>query len=161
MSPIDLVLRLLDQGYDAKAWHGPTLRGGLRRVEVATAAWRPAANRHNIWEHVVHAAYWKYIVRRRIRGEKRGSFPRKGSNWFICPSGLEDEAEWAADLALLDETHRSLRAAVAGMDSKELEVTPPGSKVSNWMHISGVAAHDVYHAGQIQLLKRLATSSEG
>jgi hypothetical protein len=159
-SEICLLLELIDRAYDHKAWHGPNLRGSIRRVEAATAAWRPAPGRHNIWEVVVHAAYWKYIVRRRLLGEKRGSFPLKGSNWFPRPVTGTPEA-WAADLALLEQSHRAMRAAVAGLRDADLEVRPPGSKVSNLELIAGVAAHDVYHAGQIQLLKRLAAQALG
>ena len=82
---VAVLLRLLDEGFDAKAWHGPNLRGPLRRLDAATAAFRPAPGRHTIWEHAVHAAYWKYAVRRRITGDDRGSFPLKGSNWFVRP----------------------------------------------------------------------------
>lgn len=83
--PIKLVLRILDSGYERQAWHGPTLRGALRGLTARQAAWRPAPGRHNIWELVVHAAYWKYAVARRVRGERRGSFPHQGSNWFARP----------------------------------------------------------------------------
>ena len=73
-SQIELLLRIIDEGYNKKAWHGPNLRGAIKRVAFAQAAWRPAPERHNVWEHVVHAAYWKYILRRRLLGEKKGSF---------------------------------------------------------------------------------------
>src|SRR5438067_1230647 len=106
-SEIDVLLDLLDRAYDHKSWHGPNLRGSIRKVELATAAWRPAAGRRNIWEIVVHAAYWKYIVRRRLLGEKRGSFPLKGSNWFQRSLDATPEA-WAEDLALLEQTHLTL-----------------------------------------------------
>jgi hypothetical protein len=158
-SPVALLLRLLDQAYDHKAWHGPNLRGSIRGLGLAVAAWRPAPGRHCIWEVVVHAAYWKYIARRRLLGEKRGSFPLKGSNWFPRPVVFTAEA-WAEDVALLEQTHRSLRAAVAALAPADLAATPAGSKVSNLDLLSGVAAHDVYHAGQIQLLKRLAGQEE-
>ena len=157
---IDVLLDLLDRAYDRKSWHGPNLRGSLRGVEATAAAWRPAAGRHNIWEVVVHAAYWKYIVRRRLLGEKRGLFPLKGSNWFPRPV-TATSAAWRADVALLEQTHRALRAAVAGLRCGDLAVTPRGSRVSNREMIGGIIAHDVYHAGQIQLLKRLATGAEG
>jgi DinB superfamily len=156
---IALILRLLDESYEKKAWHGPNLRGSIRGVEPNIAAWRPATARHNIWEHVVHAAYWKYAVRRRILGEKKGSFPLKGSNWFVRPGGITGQA-WQADVALLDETHNSLRAAVAALSPKDLCVTPRGSKVGNVAILTGIASHDVYHAGQIQLLKRLARCTD-
>ena len=155
MTAIDILLGILDRGYDKKSWHGPSLRGTIRRVEAATAAWRPGPARHNIWEIVVHAAYWKYAVRRRLLGEKRGSFPLKGSNWFPRTTGLT-VAAWTADVALLDETHRALRDAVAQLRPTDLHVVPKGSTFSNWEIVAGIAAHDLYHAGQIQILKRLA-----
>jgi len=159
LSPIDVLLRLIDQGYDRKAWHGPNLRGAVKLVEPAVAAWRPGPGRRTIWEIAVHAAYWKYAVRRRITGEKRGSFPFKGSNWFPRPApGVHPDdwpAAWDADRRLLDEMHRQLRSAVADIDPARLDRPWAGSKYVPSEQILGVALHDVYHAGQIQTLKKL------
>lgn len=160
MAPeISLLLQILDEGYERKAWHGPNLRGSIRGLDASQASWRPADGRHNIWEIVVHAAYWKYIVRRRLLGEKKGSFPLRGSNWFVRPTTTTPEG-WRSDLALLEDMHRKLRIAIAGLQPRELYRIPRGSKVSNAAIISGIAAHDVYHAGQIQLLKRLYKSRD-
>lgn len=149
---ISILLTMLDQAFDRKSWHGTNLRGSIRGMTVDQASWRPAPRRHNVWEIVVHCAYWKYIVRRRLLGEAKGSFPLKGSNWFERPAA---GADWKADVALLAEMHRSLREAVAALDPGALAVTPPASKVSNLDMLTGIAAHDLYHAGQIQTLKRL------
>ncbi len=151
------LLAVIDQAYDRQSWHGTNLRGSIRRVTAAQAAWRPAARRHNIWEIVVHAAYWKYAAARRFTGRARGSFPLKGSNWFPRPldPAHAGDTDWRADVALLDQMHTTLREAVTALPVKELARTPAGSKVSNFALVSGIAAHDLYHAGQIQLLKRL------
>ena len=71
--------------------------------------------------------------------------------------GLLDSSEkaWRDDLALLDDEHGRLREVVASLTPAALRFTPATSKVSNLALICGVANHDVYHAGQIQLLKRL------
>jgi DinB family protein len=151
---ISLLLRMVDEAYEKKAWHGPNLRGSIRGLAIQELAWRPAPARHNIWEIVVHAAYWKYIVRRRLLGEKKGSFPLKGSNWFVRPT-LPASRAWQDDLNLLEGMHRTMRAAIAELAPKDLQKISSGSKVSNISLVSGIAAHDVYHAGQIQLLKRL------
>jgi len=153
-SQVQLLLRIIDQAYEKKAWHGPNLRGTVRGLTAAQAVWRPAPKRHNIQEIVVHAAYWKYAVRRRLLGEKRGSFPLKGSNWFPRHKG-EAERLWKDDLALLESEHGKMRKAVAALNDSELGKTPAESTVSNAMLIYGIASHDLYHAGQIQLLKRL------
>ncbi len=157
---IQLLLRMIDEAFDARAWHGTTLRGAVRRVTATRAAWRPAPGRHNIWELVVHTAYWKYAVRRRLVGEKRGSFALKGSNWFtrpVSPAGAT-EAAWRADVALLVDEHRKLRATVERMNPARLQTLSPGSRYTPLAHAQGIAAHDLYHAGQIQLLKTLQRS---
>lgn len=151
---ITLLIGFLDQAFDHPAWHGPNLRGALRRVSAQAACWRPAPNRHGIAEHALHAAYWKYTVRRRLTGEKRGSFARKGSDWFDVPDDLAEPA-WRDILRLLDDEHRALRRAVAHLETGRLGEIPPGSRFSIADLIAGAAAHDIYHAGQIQLLKRL------
>jgi uncharacterized damage-inducible protein DinB len=145
---------LIDQSYNKKSWHGTNLRGSIRGLTVREALWRPSAGRHNIWEIVVHCAYWKYNVRRRILGEKRGSFPLKGSNWFLR-SGRLTEQQWRSDIRLLDQCHRALRDAMSTLAPAQLNKVPKGSTVDNAMILTGIASHDVYHAGQIQVLKRL------
>ena len=151
---IQLLLDALDEAYDKRSWHGTNLRGSIRGMDYKTAAWRPGPDRHSIWELVVHAAYWKYAIRRRLTGEKRGSFPLAGSNFW--PRALQDNApQWKRDVALLASEHRQLRAAVAVFPASKLAHHAPGSPFTYAALIRGGAAHDLYHAGQIQLLKRL------
>jgi len=154
------LLEVLDRAYDHKSWHGTNLKGALRALPVPVAVWRPAPGRHNAWEYALHAAYWKYRVRRLLTGEPQGSFPLQGSDFFPRPGeglpGKERAAAWKADRALLEEEHRLLRAAVEGLAGRNLESGPDGTKHTFLELVSGAAAHDLYHAGQIQLLKRLA-----
>ena len=158
----------LDTAYDRASWHGPNLRGSLRGVTPRQGAWRPAPGRHNIWELAVHAAYWKYAAWRRLTGAKRGSFPLAGSNFLmrpdvrLAPSGFARSGQaalqraWRADLELLEVMHRTLRAAVVALPPNQLDRPSAQRGVTRRALLTGVAAHDVYHAGQIQLLKRLA-----
>lgn len=149
------LLELLDRAFSRRSWHGTNLRGSVRRVTAEEAGWRPVTRaRHSIAEIVVHCAYWKYAVRRRLTGEKRGSFPLKGSDWFALPDAL-GATDWNAYVALLTEMHAGLRAAIEALPARQLAATPTGSTVSTSMLIQGVALHDVYHAGQIQQVKAL------
>jgi uncharacterized damage-inducible protein DinB len=153
---IALLVQALDEAFDRKSWHGTNLRGSVRGLTAGDAAWRPAPGRHNIWEIVVHAAYWKYAVRRRLLGEKRGAFAFKGSNWFERPGAPGDrESQWRSDVALLLGTHASLREAVAQLSAADLSRRAAGGETTVRALVTGVTAHDLYHAGQIQLLKRL------
>lgn len=149
------LLEALDEAFERRSWHGTNLRGSVRGLPRAIAAWRPAPDRHNIWELVVHAAYWKYAVRRRLTGDKRGSFPLKGSNFWPRPQE-DSDAAWRRDLALLTTEHAALREAVAAFPAAELTARAVGSAFTYAALVRGAAAHDLYHAGQIQLLKRLA-----
>ena len=83
---IDLIITQLEQAFRRKSWHGTNLLGSIRGIDIKTASWRPAKGRHNIWELIVHAAYWKYSVYRRFADDSKLSFRLKGSNWFVRPS---------------------------------------------------------------------------
>jgi hypothetical protein len=147
-----MLLESLDEAFDKKSWHGPNLHGAIRGVTAVQAAWRPLGDRHNIWELTLHAAYWKYVVRRKILREKRGSFGLKGSNFFERPeSGAAPTvAAWKRDIAILEAEHRKLRDAVVDLPPRRL--TPAVCHL-----IRGAAAHDLYHAGQIRLLRRMCS----
>jgi hypothetical protein len=144
-----IILALLEEGFSRKTWHGPNLVQSLKGISARQAAWRPAPGRHNIWEVVLHAAYWKYAVRRRIEGGKRGSFVLKGSNFFARPEkGNATEKAWKDDRELLVKEHLALRLAM-----QKVLPSPRAEKILPMLY--GIAFHDVYHAGQIRLLRRL------
>jgi uncharacterized damage-inducible protein DinB len=147
---LNVLLANLDEAYEKRGWHGTNLRGALRGVTPAQAQARPGRGRHNVYELTLHAAYWKYAVRRRLTGEKRGSFPLKGSNWYATPAKL-DEAGWREAVHLLNEQHRLLRDVIAALSDADLR-DPKKLRM-----IYGVAAHDAYHTGQIQMVKRLTS----
>lgn len=151
---IALLLEVLDQAFDQKSWHGTTLRGSLRGLTPAEALWRPAANRHNIWELALHTAYWKYAVRRRLAGETVGSFDRRPSNWPDLPDPPDIKA-WKRDITFLESEHRKLREVVGRLTPAALRLRSPRGVWTYGEEIHGIAAHDLYHTGQIQLIKRL------
>ena len=154
---LSALLEAMEEAFDRKAWHGPNLRGAIRGVGAADAAWRPADDRHSIWELVVHASYWKYAVRRRLTGDKRGEFAARGSNWFSRPD-VASEAGWREDVAQLLAEHRRLMEAAAALDPRRLHAPARTGRATPAALLRGIAFHDVYHAGQIQLLKRMAQS---
>ena len=154
----DVLLAAMEEAFERKAWHVPNLRGTIRGLDPAVACRRPAKGRHSIWELVVHAAYWKYAVRRRLVGDKRGSFAFKGSNWFSRPDA-PSAARWAPDLALLVAEHRALMTAAQAVDARALHRPSAGSRTTPAVLLRGIAFHDVYHAGQIQLLKRMGSAT--
>jgi hypothetical protein len=151
---IDVLLQTFDQAYSREAWHGPNLRGSIRGLSLKELLWRPKPKRHNIWEIALHCAYWKYAVWRRITDAQKGLFPRDRSDWPKIPV-KPDMKKWKADLALLEEWHKALRHEIANFPPSKLDSRPKSSRVCFIRTIYGIASHDLYHAGQIQLLKRL------
>jgi uncharacterized damage-inducible protein DinB len=143
-----------------QAWHGgPTPVGAVRGVEAALARWRPARGRHTIWELALHIAYWNYAIRRRLLGKPIPRFPRSPANWPATPSPA-DEVAWDADRALLASEHRMLVEVVQSFAPTRLNRRAGTRK--RWTYgdlILGITVHDAYHVGQIQLLKRLASSA--
>jgi uncharacterized damage-inducible protein DinB len=151
MDTREQLLVSLRRAYDGRSWHGPNLRGAIRGLTPAEAFFRPGRGRHSAYDLVLHAAYWKYVARRRLTGEKRGSFPVKGSNFFPEPK-VKDARALREAKALLEETHRTLRETVEALPEAAFSERRGSWTVEEM--IAGVAAHDLYHTGQIQLVKR-------
>lgn len=155
---IDLLLRAFDQAFDRSSWHGSNLFASLRGVKPEVAAWRPAPDRGNIWELVLHCAYWKYRIHLLLTSEPPRSFELKGSNFFERPGQEGDDRLWRSDLDLLVAWHRRLRRDIESFDPDKLDDRPGKSRFSHRELINGITAHDLHHGGQIQLLKKLAAS---
>jgi hypothetical protein len=154
---VRLLLEVVDQAYTAPAWHGTPLKGTIRGISAREALWRPGPRRHCIWDLVLHTAYWKCMVRRRLLRDPHISFPRDGANWPALPDRA-DEAAWRRDRAQLEEQHRLLRRAIASLRATALSRRGWRSKWRVAQEIYGIASHDLYHAGQIQLIKRLQSN---
>jgi hypothetical protein len=148
---LQLLLALVDEAFDHSAWHGPTLRAALRGVTPRQAEWRPGPGRHTIRELTVHAAYWKYTAQRRLTGDTGRRFALQGRNFFEP----DRSRSWKDDLHLLVDEHTRLRAAVAAYPASALGKPVDAKQQTAAYTIRGVAAHDLYHAGQIQLIRKL------
>jgi hypothetical protein len=151
---------LLEEGFSKAAWHGPNLLGSLRGITLRELLYRPRKEGHNIWELAIHCAYWKYAVRNRLVAGKRNTFPLEGSNFFPRNQGLT-LAHWKKDVGVLKQEHAALTATILALDPKTLDHKVKGSKHTARRMALGVAAHDIYHAGQISLLKRMAAPPRG
>ncbi|MGB7212427.1 MAG: DinB family protein [Gemmatimonadales bacterium] len=148
------LLAVYDQAFAGRAWHGTPLWGTLRGLRAAGALRRPAPGRHNIWELVLHCAYWKFVVRRRITEDQTLTFPRTGSNFPELPA-IANDAVWKRDRALLKREHDLLRETIAGCTPAMLRRRLGNKSFNGGETVIGIASHDLYHAGQIQLIRRL------
>ena len=132
--------RVLDEGYGPGAWHGPDLKAALADVGPDLAFWRPAPGRHSIAEIALHHAFCVRNVRGQLSSTPPEPFVLEGEDWFD-PSGLS----WPEIQRVVESEQGKLAAVVAG--------TEPDAERFNL--VLGVTCHAIYHAGQVQLLKRL------
>jgi uncharacterized damage-inducible protein DinB len=140
----------LNRSFRGEAWHGPCLQDLLRDVTVSQAAARPIANAHGIWEIVLHITAWIDAVRRRLEGEPLELSPAQ--DWPMIRD--EGEAAWRIALGNLEGAHEKLRGSIATLDPERLDQKVPGKPYSIYFMLHGVIQHNLYHAGQIALLKK-------
>jgi uncharacterized damage-inducible protein DinB len=141
----------LKRAFEGDAWHGPAVLEVLQGVTAARATAKPVPGAHSIWEIVLHIAVWEDVARRRLSGEPVGSVP-PAQDW--PPANGSDEAAWSAALAALRSGHQALRRTIAKLSDARLQEKVPDGEYTNYLLAHGVIQHDLYHAGQIALLKK-------
>jgi len=151
MNEIERINDQLKRAFEGKAWHGPSVSEVLAGVTAEQAAARPISDAHSIWEITLHIATWERVGRRRIQE----SAPIDVSDDEDWPE-VEDTSEeaWKRTLDEVRGNHLSLREAIAGLDEARLGDIVPGTTYSVYFLLHGVIQHDLYHAGQIALLKK-------
>jgi len=145
--------RIADQlrrAFDGSAWHGPALLELLADVDAATASAKPLANIHSIWELLLHVEVWDGAGLRRLDGEKYQ--PTGLANFPMPPRPTE--AGWRKAVAAAKRTHDALVKTVAALSNERLRDRVPGKRYDFYHMLHGIAQHELYHAGQIALLKK-------
>jgi uncharacterized damage-inducible protein DinB len=152
-SPISEAALIADQlrrAFEGDAWHGPALLELLQDVDAAEAAGRPVPDVHSIWELVLHIAAWDGAALRRIAGE---TVQLTGeANFPVVPKPTENA--WRKAVTHARHTHDALVKKVASLPEARLRARVPGKKYDFYFLLHGVAQHELYHAGQIAILKK-------
>lgn len=156
MSESERIADQLRRAFDGSAWHGPALLELLQDTNAATAAARPVPKAHTIWELVLHIAAWDGAGIRRLNGEK---CQLKGlENFPAMPS--TKEAAWRRDVAATRRKHEALVRSVAALSDERLRARVPGKRYDFYHMLHGIAQHELYHAGQIAILKKAARTAQ-
>jgi len=148
--------RLADQirrAFEGNAWHGDSILKLLADVDAKTAAARPIEGAHTIWELVLHVAAWDDAVCRRAKGARVSLSDHQN----FPPVVDQSEAAWRESIKKLKHTHNQLVKTVAAFPDSRLGKRVPGKKAThhNFFYMfSGIVQHELYHAGQIALLKK-------
>ena len=154
--PASTYTRILNEGYGVHpgpgAWYGADLRTAISDVTRETAFTRPAPGRHNIAEVALHHAYWVGQIESKLAGSGAAGFPLVGEDWFE----LDDESRlsWSAVVTLVDASHQRLSRTVGEIAGGNRP--SPLSEAERFDLVIGITGHAAYHAGQIQLIKKLA-----
>ena len=146
------------RAFAGPAWHGPAVRDVLRDLSATSAAGRPVAGVHSIWELVHHITAWKAFLRRRLEGEAiAGVTP--ADDWPAVAATTD--AAWAESLASLEAAHQALRDTIAKLTAARLGeplASEPGTTETVYTSLLGLVQHDLYHAGQIAVIRRAGGS---
>ena len=141
----------LRRAHDGDSWQGPSVAELLAGVTAAQAAAHPIGNAHAIWELVLHLAAWHRVVRRRIAGETLVTIPDAEN---FPPIDDTSEAAWAEARGALRASSGETVDLIRAFPIERLDDEVPGKGYTYRHMLSGVSAHDAYHAGQIALLKK-------
>jgi hypothetical protein len=147
--------RLLKEGYGPGAWHGADMKAAVADIDKMLAYWRPGADRHNIAEIATHHAYVVRSVRSQLSGQPSEPFVMSGEDWFEIPG--ETTLSWRAIQDALESEHARIEELVEAIESGR--AASPLSEAERVDLVLGVTCHAVYHAGQIQLIKRLRSTT--
>jgi uncharacterized damage-inducible protein DinB len=151
MKEIQRILDQMDRAFAGDAWHGPPLKSLLHGLLAEDASKHPIDGAHSIWELVLHLSAWNDIIRHELTGERAEVTGEK--DW--PPVWETSEVAWKRALANLDESHNRLREAAAGLRDDQLDDIPvTRTRNTRYVMLHGVVQHNLYHAGQIALLKK-------
>jgi uncharacterized damage-inducible protein DinB len=156
MSEIERIEEQLKLAFEGGAWHGPGVMETLEGVTAHQAAAHPLPGVHSIWELVVHIAAWEDACRRRLAGDRAEL--STDEDW--PPVTDTTESAWASTKSALIEGHHKLRESIAFLTEARLDEPILQNMRSVYVNIHGVIQHDLYHAGQIAILKKAAFGAE-
>jgi len=151
MTEIERILDQLKRAYEGSAWHGPSVREALGGINAEQAHARPL-NAHSIWELTQHIAVWEDVGRRRLDGDRAAIEISSPEDW--PPADDISETAWEQSKAALDRGHEALREAVSRIPEERLDEPILEGMSSVYVTVHGVIQHDLYHAGQIAMLKK-------
>jgi uncharacterized damage-inducible protein DinB len=150
MGEIHRILDQMDRAFSGDAWHGPSLMTVLDGISAEDASKHPIRGAHSIWELVHHIGAWNTISQHRLAGETVHITPER--DW--PPVWEVSETAWKRAMENLVESRKRLRESVKEFSDEQLAQRATGPDYSRYVVLHGVVQHDLYHAGQIVMLKK-------
>jgi len=146
----DRIQNQLERAFEGEAWHGPSVLEALEGVSWKKALEKPIPGAHSIWELVLHITAWEDIVRRRLLGESPQITDEQNFPTISNPS----EASWMSALEALRAGHMRLREVAGQITDEQLNEKSNPKTTTRYILLHGILQHDIYHAGQIAILRK-------
>ncbi|MFH1179098.1 MAG: DinB family protein [Candidatus Bathyarchaeota archaeon] len=150
MNEVKFLRDQIETTFKGDSWHGPNLVKTLAGIDYEQALMSPLGERHTIWELTDHIAFWMEKVWKSVRDHERLN-PDKKSDWPKMGASAE---EWTQSVNRLEAAVNMTLGELASWTNDDLEEMVPGEKFSFKQMLHGVVHHNLYHAGQINLLKQ-------
>jgi uncharacterized damage-inducible protein DinB len=151
---MEMLADQIRRAFGGESWHGPSVREVLEGVSAEDAAAHPIAGAHSIWEIVLHLTSGYILVLRRVRGERAQLSPEE--EW--PPVADSSSKAWRESLHTLEQLNQQLQSTVCAFPAERLS-QELGSPYSAYTQFCGTPQHDLYHAGQIVMLKKALSAS--
>lgn len=150
MNEVKFVMDQLRTTFSGDSWHGPSVMKTLEGIDAVQAAARPLGERHTIWELVDHMTYWLEEAHKALKAKEMPR-PEKVMDWPRMRSG---EDQWRESVSRLEAAVNMLLDELTTWNTKDLEKTVAGANYSYRQMLHGAVHHNLYHTGQIAILKR-------
>jgi uncharacterized damage-inducible protein DinB len=153
MREIDRILDQMDRAFSGDAWHGPSLMSAIEGLSAEDASKHSIRGAHSIWELVHHLGSWNAIVLKRLRGENVEVTSER--DW--PPVWEVSETAWRRAVENLLDSHLRLRQFAATIEDEELDrrdIKTSGASASRYVVLHGIIQHNLYHAGQMVILRK-------
>lgn len=143
---IQNLIDTLSHTFEKNAWHGPAVLEALEDLSAVQAEQR-IGNSHSIIELVGHMTAWRIFVCEKLEGNAAFDIDTDEMNFPSTKNLMTAIQELKASqkrlLKLLEQT-----------PVEKLEEKVPGRPFKFKVMLNGIIHHDLYHTGQIVLLRK-------
>lgn len=144
---IQNIISLLSRTFEKNAWHGPSVKEVLNDI-TAEQSFTKLRDTHSIIELVAHMTAWRIFVIKKLEGDENYKVEDE--------KNFPSETDWMKTLNDLSASQLHLLELLKDFPATKLSdvVHAPPYKYSFYTLLHGIIHHDLYHIGQIALIKK-------
>lgn len=151
------IVTMLHAGYNGGAWHGPSVMEALKDLSPEQASFKTPTV-HTIAELIYHMTSWRLFVIKRLQGDYDYLIDDDKKDFGNSP--VVDKFELETLLMELSLSQDELVKELVQKTDTYLDQIVPGSEYTYYTLVHGIIQHDIYHAGQVSILKKMYNASD-